>query len=468
MHTAKQFIIGPGHRFLAISRAMESIDLTEVATFAAHDGELIHTNANGFSWNFHPLASGRYCLSRTAWLCDLFEKFPRECVLTHGVIIEKPLLNDYSCHPISLFKHLDRLGFWRAGLEVMRRLLLSHAENKNESGVIPVLRTIAIDGGAEAVRVSDLSAVVDQIGTRRFATLLDQLLGNCATAVSSDLPSSLLIGALLDTLPIECRAEISFTTGLGFSFERFARLLFIGSDAAEKDRVQKQFNLPILSANSSNSDDVLPTLRNRWSMFWATLLEQNREQEWGALALLDNTQSLSDLSKLGRRYFRELGLEEIYQKMRECRQNGNGKEMYQVFQARLDSHDEALRVVASFLPPTESRSERTPVADEKMKSYLAAVSDSFHGNPIAQFHLHELFDEIANDASPDERDVACDILLREGVRQWNEQRAQVSNASWKSIENQIDTLSDVLNLWGEAQPHANEMHSKSNDFKSEE
>lgn len=589
MHSVKQFILGPGNEFLAVSRGIENVDLTEIVHWSAGRGDLLSSGPMAHSWNFHLLPSGMYCLSRTNPLSLLSMREDPEQVFTHGLLVPSGLLKDYANHPVSLIRHLEKQGFWRAGIEVARLLLeqktpsagnvesgaekngstekncgeypeqehsgisedicrnesvprcfenrkstdecvlgnfhtaggpeedplacgrcmempasfsmdLDDVENDEEELVripenIPILRTLTMDGGSEPVRMETLNGVARTTGIRRFSTILDQILGNFTTILTGRAVPEMLLEALLDVLPVECRLEFSFSTGLRFSENRLFRIVFIGDAVDEYEKVRQNFHLPMISSSSISlmQDLLLPALRNRWAMFIATLFEQNMENLWAEIAILDETSEISELSRRARFWFRKLGLESIYQKIRETRkqvsQNSSG--IYEILQTRVSSPEAARNIVASLLGAAEQKNaerfvneisaERagSPVpwgTDPKLfqnasfaraesavsgKSdpgreldvpqnavnyYLATLSEAMHGNPLAQGHMKRVFREITEAFPEKMQEEASEILLREGMRSWNEAHGAAQNRSWRQVEEMVDTLSMMLNL----------------------
>ena len=113
-------------------------------------------------------------------------------------------------------------------------------------------------------------------------------------------------------------------------------------------------------------DQLLPALQNRWAMFIATLFEQNKEMEWGEIAVLDETHSLSELSKRARFWFRKLGLETIYQKIRESRKNGSlsSDESYGIFRTRVSGAENVQKILTAILRNLPSEREKESANDE--------------------------------------------------------------------------------------------------------
>ncbi len=481
MHSVRQFILGPEQEFLAISRGIERMDLAEIRNWSAGSDDLISSAPLACSWNFHPLPSGKFCLSRTSRLTLLFPKEDARQVFTHGILIPPEFLKDYANNAITLFHHLEKLGLWRAGLEVMRQLWDSetdgrtHTEPISNAEIMPVLRTLTMDGGAEAVRLESLNAFARTTGIRRFSAILDQILGNFTTVLTGNAVPEMMMEALLDVLPVGCRTDFSFSTGLKFSPKRLFRVIFVGNSATEQDNVRYMYNLPIISSTSVSllQDQLLPSLKNRWAMFIATLFEQNLERAWGEIALLDETVSPGDLPRRARFWFRKLGLETIYQKIRESRKNNswNNQESYGIYQTHVSDKHDALNVVSSLLHEnfTDENIEviheksdvfaentglkrengsklRETISPRAVRCYLATLSEAMHGNPLAQNHLKNVFQEITASVPASDRDEASEMLLLAGVRNWNEEHNTARNRSWRQVEEMVDTLSTMLNL----------------------
>ena len=383
----------------------------------------------------------------------------------------------------------------------MEMFLAMDPEDEEEEFVqlpedMPILRTLTMDGGAEPVRMETLNGIARTTGIRRFSTILDQILGNFTTILTGRAVPEMLLEALLDVLPVECRLEFSFSTGLRFSENRLFRIVFIGDSSEEDERIRHEFRLPMISSSSVSlmQDLLLPALRNRWSMFIATLFEQNMENVWVEIAILDETSDLSELSRRARFWFRKLGLEGIYQKIRETRQNASRDStgIYEVLQKRVSSPEAARNIVASLLgaaelknaerfageiaaepcagmerstdswrsrngaagapcaesDPSESRILRKEleVPQKAVNYYLATLSEAMHGNPLAQNHMKRVFRDITEAFPEKMQEEASEILLREGMRSWNEEHYATQNRSWRQVEEMVDTLSVMLNL----------------------
>lgn len=444
MNLVKQFILGQNRNFLALSRGITSGDGREMIRWSARKGDLITQQSPAESWNFHPLPSGSFCISRTFQLEDQ--------TFTHGLVIPSQLLYDYANNPFSLIFHLEQQGLWCAGREVTRQLLSRPIPSV--PGKVPVMRTLTVDGGCSPVHETLVRKEVQRLGARRLATLLEMFLKDVSTVVLGQEKMTSLLEVLFDLFPVGCRTELSFSTGLKFSVRRPFRIVGIGEDLLERERIATTFQIPIFSLWEipSFENRFSPPLRNRWSIFMASVLEQQRESQWSELALLDTTSSLAVLPKLARRYFKKLELDTIYRKMRlsQSLETGGTGTTYQVVESHHSSLLEAKKTVASLgfnEPKLDSRATRLDT--QTLTAYLATVSEAVHGNPLASEHLHDSFRNLTQSVREEEREEVCDILLTQGIRCWNEQHENILHQSCRLVENRIDTLSTMLELWCE-------------------
>ncbi|MDO4575924.1 MAG: hypothetical protein Q4D98_12000 [Planctomycetia bacterium] len=441
MNIVRQFLLGQNGQFLAISRDVESGDLLEIINWSAGEGDLIPDTPQAQSWNFHPLPSGCHCVSRTFRL--------GASLYTHGLLVPAKILRNYSNNAVSLITHLERQGLWRAGVEVTRQILDAR-QTPLHNGLVPVLRTLPLDGGREPVHAEKLRAFVETLGIRRFAILLDAVLTNeAAVFLGERLPDFLEV--LLDVLPVECRKEVSFSTGLKFSLRRLFRVVGMGYCAGELQRIRNHFQIPVFAAETKPqaSEPYFPPLKNRWAMLVATILEQRREVEWSEIAMTESMSSLHNLSRLARSCFRQLGLDAIYRAIRENRKNHRLEDQtYEIIRTSASSVNDAKDKLSKTLPPVCGTS---PIPS--LDRYLTAVTDSLHGNPVATGRVTQLYRHIMASVPESVREETSDILLKEGVRRWNHEHAACPNTSWRQVETMIDTLAGLLELGVEKDRH---------------
>ena len=140
----------------------------------------------------------------------------------------------------------------------------------------------------------------------------------------------------------------------------------------------------------------------------------------------------------------------------------NSEGNYKIFQARLTNPVDAQEAAASLMQSSEngrwmeklaencdenavSPAQET-VSQVDIQRYLVTLSEAMHGNPLAQDHLRSVFHEITSSAPESAQNEASEVLLREGIRSWNEEHAVVTNQSCRKVEEMVDTLATMLNM----------------------
>jgi hypothetical protein len=116
-------------------------------------------------------------------------------------------------------------------------------------------------------------------GPAVVARLVEAALQHRALAVKSQAPLRQLVAGLLSLLPIECRTEFSFTTGLRHSSRRAFRLSALPQDAEERHRsTTRGVAIPLdLSAVTTS-----PAPASGWAGCVYRVLEENRVAQFSA------------------------------------------------------------------------------------------------------------------------------------------------------------------------------------------
>jgi hypothetical protein len=86
------------------------------------------------------------------------------------------------------------------------------------------LEPVHLGGHEPVVDLGLMARLAREPGPAALATLVQAALASDRLAIFSEAPCEQLIAGLLNVLPVECRAEFSFTTGLKFSPSRSVRI----------------------------------------------------------------------------------------------------------------------------------------------------------------------------------------------------------------------------------------------------
>jgi hypothetical protein len=217
------------YRVVARSAGLREADARELAAWCPTHDAMLDPDAESF--NFHPLPSGAFCVSRTTmanW--DGACQGPQRS-LTHCLIVPPSLLAQFANNPFALI-----------------RVALHDGVFANGDPDSSLLEPLSLSGGAAAIDVTLLAKLAETPGPGNMAALLGLARNSVSLAIAVPSPSELMDG-LLNCLPSPCRAEYSFSTGLKFSPRRPFRLVALSNDPAEKLWVANHPNVSVFEAS---------------------------------------------------------------------------------------------------------------------------------------------------------------------------------------------------------------------------
>lgn len=221
---------GVGYRVVATSPGVGEADRRELAIWGPSHDSLLETGTDAVSFNFFPLPSGSFCISRTTPVGWEYSGRGGVQVYTHCLVVPPEILLQSANHPLALARAAAATG----ALDV-------------RAEIPSLLETLDLTGTAPTVDQASLAQLVQQVGPWRMAVLVQSALGTaCTVAATGQASAEQLIAGLLDCLPLECRTAISFSTGLKYSSRRPFRILPLPSDPATRRWIARQPNVTVL------------------------------------------------------------------------------------------------------------------------------------------------------------------------------------------------------------------------------
>ena len=229
-----------GYQVVATSPGVCEADKRELAIWGPSHGSLIDTGPDAVSFNFHPLASGAYCISRTTMAGEEYSGRGQQ-VYTQSLVVPPSELARFANNPFAVL----RAALAGGALEVHRR-------------VPSQLEPMQLTGHSGAVDSSLLSRLCNRPGAQWMATLMQAVLACPSLALAaSDEPEHLIAG-ILNCLPPECRTQFSFSTGLRYSPRRPFRIVTLADDQAEWRQMQRRYNTTVLDLTHAPPVDFAP------------------------------------------------------------------------------------------------------------------------------------------------------------------------------------------------------------------
>lgn len=249
-----------GYQLLARSPGISQDDARALATWGpSHDA--LGESADPESLNFFPLPSGGYCLARTDLAGAEYSGRGGGQVYTQMLVIDRAGFARFASNPLALYSAAVAQGLFE-----VRDHLPEH------------LSPLELVGRATPLDRQVVSEVVQQHGLAWFTRLVEALIANQPLGILGVTSPRVVLNAVLNCLPVECRGEVSFTTALRFSPRRPFRVTFLAPDLIEARRLSRAYDLNLLLAYDEGMSQSEPT--QGWAGLLGQLLAQN---DWDLL-----------------------------------------------------------------------------------------------------------------------------------------------------------------------------------------
>ena len=163
-----------GYQVVARSPGVCNADLCELAAWEPSCDSMHDTGPDAESFNFHPLPSGTYCLSRTTATGWEHGGGPR--VYTHCLIVPPEVLDRFGNNPLALWQVISDHGLWQQP-GVPHPSLASFSPPAGPTADNPApLHRLAADLGPKKV-----AALVQQAARRRMSGRGWRAFGRCSS-----------------------------------------------------------------------------------------------------------------------------------------------------------------------------------------------------------------------------------------------------------------------------------------------
>ena len=244
-----------GYQLAATSPGVSKDDARALSKWGPAHDSLFDATPNGSSINFHPLPSGRFCVSRSMAAGAEWSGRGGERIATHMLLVPPETLARFANDPFRLL----------AAVQVAGRLPAAELAPER-------LEPFYLPGHAATVDGSLLARLSVDPGRRAVCGLLDAALDAEPLGVIAPVPAERLFAGLLNLLPVACRTELSFTTGLKDTLSRpFDLVAFPGNYDARhpaRDRNRAMYDLRGELADRA--------YRHAWTGIVAQLLSERR------------------------------------------------------------------------------------------------------------------------------------------------------------------------------------------------
>jgi hypothetical protein len=262
---------GEGYHLVACSPGVSDADRRELTIWGPSHDSLVETGCAALSINFHPLPSGCYCVSQTMPAGPEYSG-RGAMVYTQSLVVPAEVLLRFGNNPFAVMRAAVAQGHVRVVPRVPERL-----------------DPIELSGECAAVDTELLGQLCESPGAAWFARLLESVLRHRMLGIVAGRQGPRLVAGLINCLPVPYRLLLTLTTGLKFSPRRPFHLICLGEDAAERRRLQRQYELAVFERPA---DEPPPPLPDRgWAAFVARALLSGKLEHFAAC--LANSQAVA-------------------------------------------------------------------------------------------------------------------------------------------------------------------------------
>ncbi len=204
-----------GYQLVARSGGLSETAAHELALWGPSHDSLADPSGRTGSTNFFRLSEGRFCVSRTSAGGAEFSGRGGAVVYTHFLVVPPEVLARFANNPFALVRAVAATGALRVRDPIPSELDPLRLGGRSAASDLALLAQLARNPGPAAV-----------------ATLVQTALASDRLAIWGRAGCEALVAGLFSLLPVECRTEFSFATGLKLSPARPVRLAALPPDRA--------------------------------------------------------------------------------------------------------------------------------------------------------------------------------------------------------------------------------------------
>ncbi len=251
-----------GYQLVAVSPGIDADDARELTTWGPSHGSLSEADCGGSSVNLHPLPSGRWCVAETVAAGEEYSGRGGMQVYTRMFVLSADEMARFANNPFAVLRAARSHGL----LEIDKPLPRS-------------LAAVELPGRTPPVDEGLLAEFADLWGAKHVAWLIETALGADSLLVVGADNRDALVAGLLNCLPVECRPELSFATGLAHSLRRPFRVNALAIDGVELRRLKRQPGVTLLDLRDQPPHDFQPS---GWAEYVLEAIEMDRLTDFSA------------------------------------------------------------------------------------------------------------------------------------------------------------------------------------------
>jgi hypothetical protein len=406
--TAQENGPSAGYHVMAKSPGVGEADVRELAAWGPTHDSMLNPSPDAESFNFHPLSSGLYCISRTVPAHWAYGD-GTQIAYTQCLLVPLEVLHRFGNNPFAIIQAARAQSVWHV-----------HGSPCAET------EPIVLIGGAPPVDQAFLEQLALDPGPENMASLVQMAReASCLAVTGTPWPAHFIAG-LFHCLPPECRLMFSFSTGLKFSPRRPFRIITLSGDVAEQRWVEQFPHVSVLECQS-NKRQVSRPLDG-----WARLIEHSLSTDLvpflaSQLSKRRFDLTLDDLPALGLQLLEEVDTSAHWDEMpyEELTTEDFSSSPRRAHAAHKQfAHDSDPPVEAEKMHSTVTASmcldPGSPELIEKLELLDDLVYDSIGGQSLAMEQLRETWPKLAEELGGELLDESREQYLRYALSIWEE------------------------------------------------
>lgn len=411
---------GDGYQVVSRSPGVVEAEARELSAWGPSHGALNDQRDEASSVNFHRLATGRLCVSKTVAAGGEYSHRGGARIYTQSLLLAPEIFARFANNPFAVLR-----AAWAKGA-----LAVHEAPPDKLSAFSLVGRSTIVDEGL-------LGQLADCWGAARVGRLVAAAMSDGAKLLVGAEKNETLFGGLVNCFPLECRTDLSFTTGLRYSPRRPYRFTTTQDDGTRARQAARLEGATIVDLRASLEAEEL----NGWASYVARAIETDQLARFtNALQQPRPDLRMDTLDALGRKLSAELVASAAVQRSSLPREPNIDSPLRQrersggTYILRTDRPERAAPSSSPSTQPATAARHRGPalaltssqqthtVTDpetiELLEQLDDAVYDCIHGAPNVMETIGTLWRKLSDRLRPDVLAAAREQYMRYAVTLW--------------------------------------------------
>lgn len=249
-----------GYQVVAASRGVSSEDCKSLARWCPAHDSLAEASETAGSINFHPLSGRNFCISRTSIAGAEYSGRGGGRVFTHCFIVSPQLMLKFSNNPFRVLEAITASG---------------HASPLED--VATQLEPIQLLGRGSTIDRVLLTRLFRHAGRGVLPAIVGAAVREPSVCIVNEEHPDQWLAGLFSLLPVACRTQITFSTGLQFAARRPFRVMLRQRLPRTERQTLERAGVSLLDASSQA---VIAKACTGWARLAHQMLASGKFAAW--------------------------------------------------------------------------------------------------------------------------------------------------------------------------------------------